>query len=155
LPAVAAGLLVPGCRGTDELVASIGAHVVVVVDDDDEQVVQLDIADLQVRGAAVDGSNVVSFALPLDPGEHQGAATIFRVEDDGLRPDRCGPFVVRVVDGAPPPTVALVADDLPGCDDDDVDGADGVEGEGEVDEDGAEDAEDADPEEPNPDDDGT
>jgi hypothetical protein len=169
--ALAAGVCLPACRGTDELVASIGAHVVVVVDDDERQLVQLDIAGLRVRGAAVAGSNIVSFALPLDEGTHPGRATVFRVDDDddaddvegdddddALRPDRCGAFVVTVVADAPPPTVALVADDLPGCDDDAdddeeddviVEGGEGEgEGEGEVDEDGAEDPADRDGEDP-------
>jgi hypothetical protein len=174
--ALAAGVCLPACRGTDELVASIGAHVVVVVDDDERQLVQLDIAGLRVRGAAVAGSNVVTFALPLDEGTHPGRATVFRVDDDAgadddvdvegdddaddgaLRPDRCGAFVVTVVADAPPPTLALVADDLPGCDDDADDDAEeeGVvdagegegEGEGEVDEDGGDDPADRDGEDP-------
>ncbi|MBM4283311.1 MAG: hypothetical protein FJ137_22060, partial [Deltaproteobacteria bacterium] len=167
-----------GCRGTDELVQSIGAHVFVVGVDDDA-LVQLDVDGQCVRSVPDRGSNLVSFSLPLPEGPHDGTVTVFDVErrgddgddgddddddgDDGdddeerfgageLRAERCGPFFLEVIAGGEPTALAIVADDLPRCGDDAADPAEGEgEGEGEG-EPGPDEPEDNEPEDNEPED---
>jgi hypothetical protein len=126
-----------GCRGTDELVQSIAAHIFVVGVEGDAMV-QLDIEGQRVRGVPDGDDNLVAFSLALDEGQHAGTVTVFEVERrrddrsddddddddddevnsyaaDELRAEHCGPFVIDVVAGAEPSALAIVVDDLPRC----------------------------------------
>ena len=139
--AIAFGVL--GCRDIDDLEGSITANIFVVGVEED-LLVQVDINGQRLRATPEAGDNLVAFALSLPTGTLAGQVTVFEVEDeDGgqvLKPRECGPFSVTVgPEDDDPVAVAIVVDDLPECEGEDVEDApntlppvdDAGEGEGE------------------------
>ena len=117
------------CRSAEELRAQVTLTLVVVGVEDDE-LVEIVVADETRRARPAD--DLVTFVLALEPGDHDGAITVFGVEDedDGVRlePRRCGTFAVTVDDE--PTATGIVADQLARCDGEEGEG-EGEEGEGE------------------------
>jgi hypothetical protein len=114
-----------GCRDIDDLEAAITANIFVVGVEQD-LLVQVDINGQRLRANPEAGDNLVAFALSLPIGTHTGQVTIFEVEDEDegqvLKPRECGPLSVTVgTDDDDPVAVAIVVDDLPDCEGEDVD----------------------------------
>jgi len=130
------------CRDPTELTESINAIVIVVgVDDDD--VVTLQLGEAERRAEPKSSDNVVSFNLVLSPGIYEGEIIVFEVEDDderenedALAPKFCGvvDLTVPEVAGESPVLVAVIAEQLGSCGEED-DEQDGGEGEDDPDED--------------------
>jgi hypothetical protein len=128
-----AGVL--GCRDIDDLEGSITANIF-VVGVEENLLVQVDVDGQRLRANPEAGDNLVAFALSLPTGAHAGQVTVFEVEDEDegqvLKPRQCGPFSVTVgTDDDNPVAVAVVVDDLPECEGEDIvdDPIDVVEGE--------------------------
>lgn len=122
--ALVAGLLSQSaCRDPAELAGSITATLI-VVDVEAGEVVDVTIADRALRARPGAGDNLVSFNLPLAAGTHVGDVVVSEVEDEGEEPKFCGQVTIVVPDNAVDPVlVAVVAEDLGECVDDDLESA--------------------------------